>query len=70
MTQLAFAEKAILSSLDGLYELALGGSAVGTGLNTHPQYAEKVAVKIAQITGYPFRTLQQIYGFGGSRCGR
>src|SRR5690606_20306949 len=41
--QLAFAERAVSSSLDGLYELALGGSAVGTGLNTHPDYAKKVA---------------------------
>ena len=37
-------------------ELSLGGSAVGTGLNTHPEYAENVAAKITQITGYPFRT--------------
>ncbi len=54
--QLKFAEKTIEQSLDGLYELALGGSAVGTGLNTHPQYAEKVAKKIADIAGFPFRT--------------
>lgn len=54
--QLAFAEKRITSSLDGLYELALGGSAVGTGLNTHPKYAAMVAAKIAEITGFPFRT--------------
>lgn len=54
--QLKFAEKSIEQSLDGLYELALGGSAVGTGLNTHPQYAEKVAKKIGELTGFPFRT--------------
>jgi fumarate hydratase class II len=42
--------------LDGLYELALGGTAVGTGLNTHPDFAEKSAKHIAQITGLPFRT--------------
>ncbi|MBI3314755.1 MAG: class II fumarate hydratase [Candidatus Omnitrophica bacterium] len=42
--------------LPRLYELALGGTAVGTGLNTHPQFAVKAAAKIAQITGQPFKT--------------
>jgi fumarate hydratase class II len=54
--QLEFAEKKIGEALDGLYDVALGGSAVGTGLNTHPQYATKVAAKLAQLTGLPFRT--------------
>jgi fumarate hydratase class II len=54
--QLALAEKRVVESLDGLYELAMGGSAVGTGLNTHPQYATKVAAKLAELTGYPFRS--------------
>ncbi len=40
--------------LPGLYELALGGTAVGTGLNTHPEFAEKGAKKIAELTGLPF----------------
>lgn len=39
-----------------LYELALGGTAVGTGLNTHPQFAVKSAAHIAAITGLPFVT--------------
>ena len=56
VAQLQFANKQILHSLDGLYELALGGSAVGTGLNTHPEYAARVAAHIAQLTGQPFRT--------------
>jgi fumarate hydratase class II len=43
-------------ALDGLYELALGGTAVGTGLNTHPEFPERVASEIAEITGLPFRT--------------
>lgn len=43
-------------SLEALYELALGGTAVGTGLNTHPEFAVKAAAEIAQITGLPFRT--------------
>ncbi len=38
----------------GLYELAIGGTAVGTGLNTHPEFAERAAAKIAEITGLPF----------------
>jgi len=42
--------------LPGLYELAAGGTAVGTGLNTHPQFATKVAQHIAQITKLPFVT--------------
>lgn len=42
------------ASLPHLYELALGGTAVGTGLNTHPEFAERVAVKIASITKLPF----------------
>ncbi|MBM4253470.1 MAG: class II fumarate hydratase [Deltaproteobacteria bacterium] len=54
--QLEFAEKKVTEALDGLYDLALGGSAVGTGLNTHPQYASKVAKEIADLTGYPFRS--------------
>lgn len=40
--------------LPDLCELALGGTAVGTGLNTHPQFAVKSAAKIAELTGYPF----------------
>ncbi|MCB1108995.1 MAG: class II fumarate hydratase, partial [Chlamydiia bacterium] len=46
--------KAIENALLHLYELALGGTAVGTGLNTHPQYAEKAAGIICQLTGLPF----------------
>lgn len=42
--------------LPELYELAAGGTAVGTGLNTHPQFASKVAQHIAQLTGLPFST--------------
>ena len=42
------------SAAPGLHELALGGTAVGTGLNTHPKYAECAAEKIAAETGLPF----------------
>lgn len=47
--------------LPRLYELALGGTAVGTGLNTHPQFAVKSAEKIAEITGLPFITGRNKY---------
>jgi fumarate hydratase, class II len=46
----------IKAVLPDLYELALGGTAVGTGLNTHPEFAERVATKIAQLTQLPFVT--------------
>src|SRR6266568_1383470 len=43
-------------SLDGIYDLAIGGTAVGTGLNAHPEFAERAAKKIAEITHLPFRS--------------
>ncbi|MCJ8145960.1 class II fumarate hydratase [Acinetobacter sp. A3.8] len=43
-------------ALQGLYELPLGGTAVGTGLNAHPEYAEKSAKKLAELTQLPFVT--------------
>jgi len=43
-------------ALDGLYDLAIGGTAVGTGLNAHAEFAERAAAKIAQLTGLPFRS--------------
>jgi fumarate hydratase class II len=42
--------------LPGLYELAAGGTAVGTGLNTHPEFGVRVAAAIAKLTGKPFVT--------------
>jgi fumarate hydratase class II len=55
-SQLDHAIRAIRNTLDHLSELALGGTAVGTGINTPPGYAEKVAAQIAELTGLPFRT--------------
>lgn len=52
--QLDNAIERISFTLPGLYELALGGTAVGTGLNTHPQFADRVAAKIAELTEMPF----------------
>jgi fumarate hydratase class II len=43
-------------TLPGLYELAAGGTAVGTGLNTHPEFGQRVAEAIAAMTGLPFET--------------
>jgi fumarate hydratase class II len=42
--------------LPGLYDLAIGGTAVGTGLNSHPEFAERAAKKIAELTGLPFES--------------
>ena len=42
--------------LQGLFDLAIGGTAVGTGLNTHPEFAERAAKKIAELTSLPFRS--------------
>ncbi len=44
----------IKASLPNLYELALGGTAVGTGLNAHKEFADRVAAEIARLTGLPF----------------
>jgi fumarate hydratase class II len=56
VAQLDLARGAIEAVLPAVYELALGGTAVGTGLNTHPEYAERGARKIAELTGLPFRS--------------
>ncbi len=42
--------------LSGLFELAIGGTAVGTGLNAHPEFAERAAKKIAELTTLPFKS--------------
>ena len=54
VTQVEKGIQRLKASLPELYELALGGTAVGTGLNTHPQFAERVAAEIAQYTQHPF----------------
>ncbi|AKU95373.1 Fumarate hydratase class II [Labilithrix luteola] len=54
--QLAFAEKQLTQAEDGLMDLALGGTAVGTGLNSHPEWPARIAAKIAELTKMPFRT--------------
>ena len=52
--QMARGRERVTTCLGGLYELALGGTAVGTGLNTHPEFAAQVAQSIAEQTGLPF----------------
>lgn len=54
IAQLDAGMRRIEAVLPELYELALGGTAVGTGLNTHPEFADRSAAKIAELTGYPF----------------
>ncbi|HXC93266.1 MAG TPA: class II fumarate hydratase [Geobacteraceae bacterium] len=43
-------------AVDGLYDLAIGGTAIGTGLNAPPRFAEMMATKIAELSGLPFRS--------------
>jgi fumarate hydratase, class II len=54
VAQLDFSLKSIRHSMAGLYELALGGTAVGTGLNSHPEFAVRVAKQISELTKFPF----------------
>ncbi len=56
VTQLDRAMAACKKALDPLYDLAIGGTAVGTGLNAHPEFGERTAAKIADLTGLPFRS--------------
>lgn len=53
--QLELAQKRLLIAGDGLCELALGGTAVGTGINTHPQFAAMAISGVSDETGLPFR---------------
>ncbi len=54
VAQLDQAMAAVERSLPALHELAIGGTAVGTGINTHPQYASRMAARLAELTGRPF----------------
>ena len=53
--QVALANRRLETALDGLLELALGGTAVGTGINTHPEFAGRVIGGLAEVTGLAFR---------------
>lgn len=54
VSQLTHSLEAIEQTLPHLSEIALGGTAVGTGINSHPKYAEKVAKTLSQLSGYTF----------------
>ncbi len=54
VAQLEHAESAIAATLNQIYELAVGGAAVGTGLNTHPEFGIRVAAELVRTTGLPF----------------
>jgi len=54
ISQLEHAESCINATLPGLYALAVGGTAVGTGLNTHPEFGQRVAAELARSTELPF----------------
>ena len=56
VAQLDICMRAIETTLPLVHELALGGTAVGTGLNTHPEFAERSAKHIAALTGLPFKS--------------
>src|ERR1700726_4163223 len=56
VAQLDRAMVACREALEHLYDLAIGGTAVGTGLNAHPEFGERAAKKIAELTGLPFRS--------------
>lgn len=55
-TQLEYALDRINGCMPRMYQIALGGTAVGTGLNSHKDFAVRVANQIAELTGYPFVT--------------
>ena len=61
VAQIDLAVKAIKVTIPQLHELALGGTAVGTGLNAHPDYAVAVAKEIADLSGQPFITAPNKY---------
>lgn len=57
VAQLSFVETQLNYALEGLYDLPIGGSAVGTGLNTHPEFAQRAAQQIALLSQQPFRSM-------------
>ena len=56
VAQLELAESAILATLPPIYKLAAGGTAVGTGLNTHAEFGKRVAAELAHRLGLPFKS--------------
>ena len=56
VAQIDFGLAGVRSALPGLHDLAIGGTAVGTGLNAHPRFGDRAAHYIAELTGHPFRS--------------
>jgi len=56
VAQIDFALAAIEQARTGIHDLAIGGTAVGTGLNAHPRFGERVSARLARYTGLPFRS--------------
>jgi fumarate hydratase, class II len=59
--QVEKARELLLRCAPGLEELAIGGTAIGTGINTHPEFAHRVAAGIASLTHLPFRTAENLF---------
>jgi fumarate hydratase class II len=66
VAQLDNALQIVEDSIDGLFRLAMGGTAVGTGINTPTNFGEKTAAKIAKLTGHPFVTAPNKFEAQGS----
>jgi fumarate hydratase class II len=66
VTQLSDALEIVQQSMHGLYQLAAGGTAVGTGINTLPDFGPKVAAEIARLTGHPFVSAPNKFAAQGS----
>ena len=58
VAQIDYGVDSLERNMQGLYDLAIGGTAVGTGLNAHPQFGDRCAAEIAKATGYPFRSAE------------
>ena len=58
VAQIDFGLQAVDAALPGIYDLAIGGTAVGTGLNAHPEFGDLAARHIADITGLPYRSAE------------
>src|SRR5215212_3294835 len=65
--QIALATERMESTLPGLRELAIGGTAVGTGLNTHPEFGARMARELSDLTGTEFREAENHFEAQGSR---
>ena len=65
--QVELAQERLKASSSGLYELALGGTAVGTGINTHPDFAATTISAIARETGLPFREANNHFEAQGAK---